>query len=469
MTDIRAGELKIVPGKTESKDFCYINIKQSELQEVAASERVYLRFGTSVISVNLASLYREAEPGKLFISKDIAQQLLLPDTRKLGVALRKNNIIFGPLIAVFVSRWETENLSQGICKNKYFYRYIETCKELNAICCFFSIEDILWEQGRVIGWILDKRDGQGEKWLSRIYPIPSVIYDRCFGALGKADGYELRTHLAKFPGATVFNSMPKLKKWETYELLKTNSDLRKHLPKSLRYHDPVQLEQAINALGPIYLKPDGLSKGSGIYKISRSINGGFVLRHREPKNNAVVKLKSLNTINQLLQPYYERGGGYVIQEEIPLARYRGRKFDMRVLCQKDITGKWIIGGIAVRIAAPNSVITSPRSGGSVVTWPQALESVFNQRVDRPDGINSKLDYVAFKVCDVIEEQYGCCGELGLDLSVDNDGNIWIIEVNAKPLKVSLKRLLDPKLTQQVHANPIEFAYHIACTPGFGVN
>lgn len=469
MTDIQAGEFNTLPGNPEPKDFRCISIRQSELQEVAASEKIYLRFGTAVISADSASLISKAPLGKLRIPKDMARQLQLPDTEHLGVTVRNNNIIFGPLIGVFVSRWETENLSQGTCKNKYFYRYIEACKELNAICCFFSIGEISWEQHLIKGWVLKKRDRQGEKWVSRTFPIPSVIYDRCFGSLGKADGYELRSHLVNTPGVTVFNAMPKLKKWETYELLQRNPDIRKHLPKTVRYHSLWQLEQALNVFGPVYLKPDGLSKGTGIYKLSRSINGGFVLRHREPKRNAVVKFARLNTLDKLLEPYFERGGGYVIQEEIPLARYQGRKFDMRVLCQRNIEGKWIIGGIAVRVAAPKSIITSPRSGGSVVTWPQALQAVFNQREDQPHGISSKLNEIAFKVCHVIEHKYGCCGELGLDMSVDRDGNIWIIEVNAKPLKVSLKRLLDPELIQQVHANPIRFAYHIACTPGFGVS
>lgn len=468
MTDFRAGEQKELSGNPEPKDFYCVNIGQSELQKVAASDKVSLRFGTAVVYADSASLKNEAPLGKLLIPNDMAGQLLLPKNENLGVVVRGSDIIFGPLIGVFVSRWETEHLSQGVCKNKYFYRYIQACKELNAICCFFSIEDILWNQRSVKAWVLQNVDGQAEHWLGRVFPIPSVIYDRCFGSLGKEDGYKLRSHLADIPGVTVFNAMPKLRKWETIELLWRNPELREHLPKTVQYRSPNQLERALNHFGPVYLKPDGLSKGTGIYKISRSIHGGFILRHRGPKKNELVRFSSLNTLGKLLEPYFERGGGYVIQQEIPLGKYRGRKFDMRVLCQRDIEGKWIIGGIAVRVAAPKSIITSPRSGGSVITFSHMLESVFNEREDQPGGISAKLNDVAFKVCRVIEEKYGCCGELGLDMTVDKDGHIWIIEVNAKPLKVSLKRLLNPDLTQQVHANPIRFAYYIAGTPGFGV-
>ncbi len=468
MTGIKEGEIKVLSENDDSQAFCSVKVDRSALSELAKHSSVCLSFGISAIFSNIKTKPSEGPFKKLLVSSEILQQLSVPYNKNIQVLVRQKNIIFGPLIGVFVSNWETENLAQGICKNKNFYKYIRTCKELNAIYCFFSLEDILWEHRQVKGWMLQE-DALDEKWVSRILPIPTVIYDRCFGASGKTDGYELRSRLADIPEVTVFNAMPKLRKWETYEILRTYSDIRDCLPKTMPHSDPEKLKKLLRKPGRVYLKPDGLSKGTGIYTIGCSPSGGFTIRHRGPKANEVFKIDSLKKLDELFEPYFERGGGYIIQEEIPLARYKGRKFDMRVLCQKDINGTWIIGGIAVRVAAPRSIITSPRSGGRVVSLPQALKTVFNQDEDVPGGIASKITNTAFRICRIIEQHYGCCGELGLDMGIDAQGKVWVIEVNAKPLKVSLKRLLDQNLIQQVHANPIRFAYFLASKSYPGVD
>ncbi|HCF48966.1 MAG TPA: hypothetical protein DER60_01705 [Syntrophomonas sp.] len=188
---------------------------------------------------------------------------------------------------------------------------------------------------------------------------------------------------------------------------------------------------------------------------------GFLLESRKPEQNVKRHLKNLHNIQSFLTSYGEAGGGYIIQEKIPLAKYRGKQFDMRVLCQKDINGKWIVAGTAVRVAARKSIITSPRSGGSVISWPHALKSVFRQKPGQHNGIAGKVTRIALIACQAIEDHFGCCGELGLDMGIDHKGKVWIIEVNAKPLKVSLSRLNDQHLEDEIYANPIRFACHLA--------
>ncbi|HWI55394.1 MAG TPA: YheC/YheD family protein [Desulfobacteria bacterium] len=464
MIGIKAGEIRVTLGNQDSPDFFSIKAERRALSKLAKHPNICLNFGTSFVYAKLMASPEKASYNRLLVSKDIFKQLFVPDSNDIGVSISQNKVVFGPLIGIFVSGWETENLAQGTCKNKYFYRYIKVCRELNAICCFFSLQDISWEERKIKGWIFQDKAAAGKKWTSRLLPIPTVVYDRCFGARGKEDGYELRSQLLNVSGVTVFNAMPKLRKWETYELLRTYPEIQDCLPKTLPYTGAEELAELLTKPGRVYLKPDGLSKGKGIFTIGRSPSGGFTIRHRGPEANEIFRIDSLDELEKLFEPYIERGGGYLMQEEVPLARYNGKKFDMRVLCQKDIDGQWIIGGIAVRVAARRSIVTSPRSGGSVITWPHALQSVFSQQQDQPDGIASKVTDIAFRICGIIEQHFGCCGELGLDMGIDDQGKVWVIEVNAKPLKVSLKRLRDPELLQLVHANPIRFAYFLGCKP-----
>lgn len=391
-----------------------------------------------------------------------ARQLLLPDLDSLGRVELNNKIIFGPLIGIFVSEKDIKQLTKGLSKDHSFYKYVNECDRLGAIACFFCVKDVSLSQGIIRGWVYNKQLVQDSAWTSRLFPIPAVIYDRCFGAHGRSDGIKLRQMLSKFLNVTIFNAMPKLRKWETFQVLRRVPELAACLPHTTVLYANKQVASAVNSCEAVYLKPDGLSKGNGVFRLSK-MGKGFLLENRKPEQNVKRHLKNLKGIRSFLAPYAESGGGYIIQEKIPLAKYKGKQFDMRVLCQKDINGNWIVAGIAVRVAARQSVITSPRSGGSVISWPHALKTVFHQKPDQKNGIAAKVSRIALTACQAIENHFGCCGELGLDMGIDHRGKVWIIEVNGKPLKVSLSRLNDRHLDKEIYANPIRFAYHLAVT------
>lgn len=422
---------------------------------------VEINFGVASVTVTVEKVPDSfITNNQLLLSPGVIRQLSLPVHRNLGLVVHDNHLILGPLIGIFVSGWEIKRIAEGGPINVNYASYLRTCRDLRAIGCFFCMDDILWEQKLVRCWMNEYRTGGQNGWVQKTMPIPRVIYDRCFGMRGQADGLLLRANMKRIPGCVVFNAMPKLRKWETFGILSQNPRLIGHLPEMLAYSRVSDLSQAVNRLKRVYFKPDGLSKGKGVFRVTR-YNEYLIVEHRGKQGNKVVPVLPGKQLDNLLLPYRERGGGYIIQGEIKLARYLNRPFDMRVLCQRNIEGEWAIGGIAVRIAAPKSIITSPRSGGSVAFWPEVASNVFG---DRAQVVNSKLVEVAMEVCRTIEKFYGCCGELGLDMAVDMDGRIWIIEVNGKPLKVSLERLKDPELREKIYANPIEFAWFLASYP-----
>ncbi|MHB8172766.1 MAG: YheC/YheD family endospore coat-associated protein, partial [Thermincolia bacterium] len=305
-------------------------------------------------------------------------------------------------------------------------------------------------------WIFVDSEGA---WVARVLPLPNVIYDRCFGPYGRAGSYKLRAMLEEIPDVKLFNAMPKLKKWETYQVLSHNPRLWDYLPKSVLYSELQDLSKALADWGKLYIKPNGLSKGQGVFRVSEGYDGGLVVEYRTRKENITLFLNSAEEFDGLLSSYREKGGGYIIQQQINLARYKGYPFDLRVLCQKSILGEWIIGGIVARVAARGSIITSPRSGGTVAPWSAVMKNIFKENMQ--GTVSGQLKEIAMEVCRTIENHYGCCGELGLDLAVDSKGKVSIIEVNGKPLKVSLKRLNDPELNKEIYANPIKFAWFLA--------
>jgi hypothetical protein len=132
-------------------------------------------------------------------------------------------------------------------------------------------------------------------------------------------------------------------------------------------------------------------------------------------------------------------------------------FDFRLLYQKDWQGIWQPSGIAVRMGAPGSIITSPRSGGAVIHFSALLKDVFQEEITDKNGLYEQVVTIGREVANTIDIEFGDCVELGLDMTIDINKKVWIIEVNGKPLKVSLKWLNDRALMTRCYSRPIEYA------------
>lgn len=79
-------------------------------------------------------------------------------------------------------------------------------------------------------------------------------------------------------------------------------------------------------------------------------------------------------------------------------------------------------------------------------------------------IAASMLQIALDLAKTIDDVIGPFVELGFDLGVDIKGQVKIIEVNGIPLKVSIQRLKDRKITHSAHENPIGYAIYMA---GFG--
>ncbi len=233
-----------------------------------------------------------------------------------------------------------------------------------------------------------------------------------------------------------------------------------YLPETILYRSSSDLETVLQKHERVYFKPTGLSRGRGVFRLSRGPRDRYQVEYRNHPNNEVRYLTTLNDLDKLIGKYEKIGRGYLIQEALQLSTYMGNPFDLRLLCQKDWQGTWQPTGIAVRVAAPGSVITSPRSGGTVEEFPVVLKELFNEDVTDETGLYQEVIKVGRAVGKAIAEQHGDCVELGLDMAIDKDRKIWIIEVNGKPLRVSLKRLHNPTIWARCHNRPIEYAVYL---------
>ncbi|MFL6557194.1 MAG: YheC/YheD family protein, partial [Bacillus sp. (in: firmicutes)] len=117
----------------------------------------------------------------------------------------------------------------------------------------------------------------------------------------------------------------------------------------------------------------------------------------------------------------------LVQQGINLLRNEARSIDFRVHTNKDDMGKWHVSAIAAKIAGPGSVTTHSRSGGDIKT----LEEIFSN--EECTWYTAKLSNAALLLSSSLDRNVeGIIGEIGFDLGIDRNGDVWLFEANSKP-------------------------------------
>lgn len=435
---------------------CCLTDKQMKHYGIKSDiSKIMLKFGCMKVSLKLIIIEdTESNNNRIYLSQDLKEYMHVDEGTILQIKGNSDEELeLGPFIGVFINQEKFDNLISGKGITAYT-QFHNTCRKLCGLCCFFSIENIDWNK-KIVKGLIKKSSG----WTEYIFPLPRIIYDRNVENNCRIESIELRKRLNGI--CQILNPMAKLAKWETIKAIEKNPELVSIIPKTIQYRQPIDLENSLKLYPRLYLKPDSLSKGKGIFRVSKNQNKKYRVEYRTPEENHIVSLEDLKDLEVLMGNYQEKGGSYIIQQEIDKAVFRGNPFDFRALFQKNFEGVWELSGVAVRIAAKESIITSPRSGGAVEDLETVLKEVFNESLTTPNGLYENIVRLGREVCLSLEKEFGDCVELGLDMTIDADGKIWIIEANGKPLKVSLKRLDKPEIVVRCNKRPIEYAVKLS--------
>lgn len=434
---------------------CYLSEDQLNILGIANDlKQLFIQIGSVKLKLNRITNDKfNLDSRRLYLSSDVEDHLLISEGITFQIkGINKNTIELGPYIGIFINNERISDLDSG----KNFSEYTEyeaACRKLQGLCCFFSLECIDWNSNTIRG--IYRR---GLSWTSGILPLPKIIYNRNVENNCLLESLTLKMKLGD--GYQILNTTPKLSKWETANALRKRPGIEVHIPETAAYMSPKDIDKLLKKYTSVYLKPNLLSKGRGIFKVSK-LGSGYRLEYRTGEANHAASLENIEDIDKALNRFTKEGGGYIVQQEIQKACYRGNPFDLRVLCQKDFQGSWKVSGIAGRIAGPGSIITSPRSGGSVEGLPTILEDIFEGPCEATRKLQDKVVKLGKEICHAIEADFGNCVELGLDLAIDVFGRIWIVEVNGKPLRVSLKRLGDPELLSLCCRRPIQYLVYLS--------
>jgi glutathione synthase/RimK-type ligase-like ATP-grasp enzyme len=331
-----------------------------------------------------------------------------------------------------------------------FYRQLfKESEELGVTLYLFTPADVKVSTKQIKGVYLNKEGTWAVKW----FPWPSIVIDR-FWYTTDPIFKEYREFRSKshFPYA---NSRI-ANKWYVHEVLLKKREMHKWLPETNLYSEQ-QLCEMLEKHRIVYVKPINGTGGRGINKVTRHENGYHVLGRTNERKIVEKRLTSYGELCTELRNNMTMGK-YIIQQGLSLDLVRDRAVDMRILIQKDGTGRWNITGMGIRVGGQNSATSNLHGGGKSLPPKVFLKRCFPKEAVR--DILKHCHQLAFTTAQSIEEHFGNMMELGLDVGIDTDGQSWLVEVNPKPGREIFKHMGQLSTYKEAVQNPLKYALYL---------
>ncbi len=362
---------------------------------------------------------------RLVISRAIQKKLQFPSFKlPLHVFFDKETLYIGPLVGIFTSGFTTLPEQPIGERTLFFSKLLSVNKAAGALSFIFGEQHIDWEQGTIEGYFFHKHE-----WKKIEVPFPNVVYDRLPNRrsegspkLRKVRERLQKDYLIPWYNPGFFNKL------DIYERLQQDGSVENFLPETHPFTSFALIETMLSRYGHVYIKPKNGSLGIGIHQIiyDRQTDDYFC---RYQDRNEVNRLRKFSSLERLFSTVFEGQSleKMVVQQGIHLLRTNKRSVDFRIHTNKDDHGNWHVSAVAAKIAGQGSVTTHARNGGNIKT----LEEIFPEA--EADIYQVKLAEAALQLSRALERNMeGIIGEIGFDLGIDRNGDVWLFEANSKP-------------------------------------
>jgi len=387
---------------------------------LAEGEQVSVRFG----SATAKAIIRVAQDvATLRLSPLLRARLHYPGSFQGKVVYNKerNEIHLGPLIGLLTVPFGSK---AGLGTTALFRGLKRRGAKIGALVYAFTSHDVDWSR-RLVRACIER--GGATKYIT--LPLPDVIYNRIPNrGLERTPHYrDFLRQLAKVKSTYMFN--PRFfNKWQVHRWLEHVPEVQQYLPETRQLRSARDIELMLGKYKHAYVKPVGGSLGKGIVRVYRS-RGSYIVAYRTGHSNVE---HSHSTFSQAAADIFaaRHRRNYVVQQGLSLARYRGRTFDVRVTMHRNGIGSWDAVGPAAKVAVTGAVTTHVHNGGRVYPLKRVLKEVFP---GREDELYQRVVKAGQEIAEGLERATSMrLGELGLDLGITPDGNVYMFEANAKP-------------------------------------
>ncbi|MER1957793.1 MAG: YheC/YheD family protein [Solibacillus sp.] len=188
-----------------------------------------------------------------------------------------------------------------------------------------------------------------------------------------------------------------------------------------------QFYEQIQMYKKLVFKPVEGRKGKGIYFISKLVNGYEVQKDSTRQTLSKAQLDSF-----LQQQLTEES--FIVQPYIQSTMKNGQVFDFRIHVQKNGEGQWVITTVYPRVAPHGSIIPNINNGGFTNYLEPFLQLEFKEEAF---NIKRMLEHFGLSLARHLDEIQmikfdEVIDEIGIDVGLDENGKLWIYEVNWRP-------------------------------------
>jgi hypothetical protein len=392
---------------------------------IQPSETIQIELGNKTATVKVVASRNSG--AQIYLSSAIARQLALPYTGTTRAAFDQTKLKLGPVIGILTTGFTGNPEMPFGSRSILFRQFLVAGASEKPYFFVFTPEMIDWSKKTVKGWYY-----KNQRWQAFTSPLPDVIYERVPNRKAES-AQHVRLCLLRLRESSqcqIFNQ-GFFNKWSVHQLLSNHPRTAQYIPESYLSPSLSTLSQILEKHHMVYLKPISGSLGLGIFRITRHPKEGYFCRFHQGERNVLHRFR---TLEKLISHYFgnnlERFKRYMVQQGIRLIKVNHRPVDFRVHLHKDITGQWKVIGIGTKAAGFGCVTTHVRTGGEILSTDDFLKSAFKEHSDH---MRRKLEQAAIDIAETLEIQLsGPLGELGLDMGIDRNWQIWMFECNAKP-------------------------------------
>lgn len=441
--------------------YLLIRIHPAYRQRYGASERMFLRCIHQGLRLEVPTSFDVRIPvGILHMSTNAAEQLGIHVLdSSLPATLVEKELRIGPKIGVLCNpRWDVKR--ETLCKSTQLAslsKLANIAEEHGAMCYFFGIDDIDFTHQRMKAYRLE--DGN---WKKGWFPFPEVIYDQVISRkIERTLAFRnKREQLSQHYGEKIFND-GFFDKWQIHSWLIEDSKLKAHIPATVRHTSKETALKFLQSHPIVFLKPLHGSLGLGIIRFVKQADGSFTYDMK--RGTGPLLQGKARSPADILKIFKQRlkNRPYIWQEGISLVTYKERPVDIRILMQRDHQGRWKRTKMFARVAKSGDFTSNLSSGGEALSLEAVLKENYRDESSRR-RCKQHIAQVSRLVVEALEQQSGKkYGELGIDIGLDQQGRIWIIEVNSKPHKTLSTNKGRQDLVDLAFERPIYYAIYLA--------
>jgi hypothetical protein len=228
------------------------------------------------------------------------------------------------------------------------------------------------------------------------------------------------------------------------DVLLASEELAAYIPETLEF-SRAKVKQLLDKYRMIYVKPVNGTFGSGVIRVElrESPDEPYFFQSGERRY-------AFATFDEMFEKLLavKKPKSYLAQQGIHLLKYRNRRFDLRIMVQQNPQGRWESTGMIGRLAHPRKIVTNYHSGGTPMPVDKLLAPPANAEDIRSQ--QTKLRSLGVKVASALQKKYPRIKEIGIDVAIDDNWDIWILEVNTLPDPFLFKKLPEREVFRKIY-------------------